>query len=127
MAEVLKELRGIRGEKPVTADELKASQNGLTLTLPGQWETMNAVLGSINEIVTYGLPDNYYETYASKVDALTPAEMTPAAKVVIAPDRLIWVVVGDRTKIEAGIRELNLGEIHLIDADGNPVTQPPTP
>jgi zinc protease len=30
-------------------------------------------------------------------------------------------VVGDRAKIEPGIRELNLGEIHLIDADGKPL------
>ncbi|HVT02964.1 MAG TPA: hypothetical protein VHL58_06260 [Thermoanaerobaculia bacterium] len=40
---------------------------------------------------------------------------------VIHPDKLVWVVVGDREKIEPGIRELNLGEIHVIDADGNPV------
>ena len=127
MAELVKELTDIVGSRPAEADELSRAQASMTLSLPGQWETMNSVMGSINEIVTYGLPDNYYETYASKVDALTPAQMTPAAKEVIAPDRLIWVVVGDRTKIEAGIRELNLGEIHLIDADGNPVTQTPTP
>jgi zinc protease len=34
---------------------------------------------------------------------------------------MVWVVVGDLSKIEAGIRELNLGEIHYIDADGNPI------
>jgi zinc protease len=39
---------------------------------------------------------------------------------VIHPDQLVWVIVGDRAKIEPGIRELNLGEIHFIDADGNP-------
>ena len=37
------------------------------------------------------------------------------------PENIIWVVVGDRAKIEAGIRELNLGEIAFLDADGNPV------
>jgi len=30
-------------------------------------------------------------------------------------------VVGDRAKIEPGIRELNFGEIHFVDADGNPI------
>jgi hypothetical protein len=30
-------------------------------------------------------------------------------------------VVGDRAKIEGALRELNLGEIHLVDADGNAV------
>ena len=44
-----------------------------------------------------------------------------AAKAVIHPDKLVWVVVGDRSKIEAGIRELNLGEIRFIDADGKPL------
>ena len=47
--------------------------------------------------------------------------MSAAAKEVIQPDQLVWVVVGDRSKIEAGIRELNLGEIRFIDADGKPI------
>jgi zinc protease len=29
--------------------------------------------------------------------------------------------VGDRAKIEPGLRELKLGEIKLIDSDGNPL------
>jgi hypothetical protein len=41
------------------------------------------------------------------------------AKKFILPDHLVWVVVGDMNKVEAGIRELNLGEIHKIDADGD--------
>ncbi|HEY6343385.1 MAG TPA: hypothetical protein VIY49_17960 [Bryobacteraceae bacterium] len=39
---------------------------------------------------------------------------------MIHPDNLIWIVVGDRAKIEAGIKALNIGELHVIDADGNP-------
>jgi zinc protease len=31
---------------------------------------------------------------------------------------MIWVVVGDRAKIEAGVKELNLGEVRSMDADG---------
>ena len=30
-------------------------------------------------------------------------------------------MVGDMSKVEAGIRDLKLGEIHKIDADGNAV------
>ena len=32
---------------------------------------------------------------------------------------MIWVIVGDRAKIESRIRELELGEITLLDVDGN--------
>jgi zinc protease len=36
----------------------------------------------------------------------------------VHPDNLTWIVVGDRAKIEAGVRELNLGEFHVMDANG---------
>jgi len=33
----------------------------------------------------------------------------------------VWVVVGDRAKIESGIRDLGWGDISFLDADGNVV------
>ena len=121
MVEVDRELRGILGPKPVTADELSKAQANLTLTLPGNWETMRAVQGSLEDMVTYGLDDHYFETYAQRVRALTLQDATTAAQEAIRPDHLVWVVVGDRAKIEAGIRELNFGEIRFLDADGKPL------
>jgi len=121
MIEVDKELRGILGPKPVTADELAKAQANLTLTLPGNWETMDAVQGSLEQLVTFGLDDHYYETYAQRVRALTIPDAAGAAQETIRPDHLVWVVVGDRSKIEPGIRELNFGEIRFLDADGKPL------
>ena len=66
----------------------------------------------------FGLPDDYFETYGAKVSALKLADVNSAAKEVVRPDNLIWVVVGDRSKIEAGVKELNLGAFHLMNADG---------
>ncbi len=123
MVELNKELRGILGSKPVEQNELTKAQASLTLTLPGSWETMRAVSSSIADIVTFGLDDRYYDTYDDKVRALTLADMPAAAKKVIDPDHFVWVVIGDRAKIEAGIKELNYGELRLIDADGKPVAK----
>jgi zinc protease len=120
IVELQKELRGILGARPVQPDELQRAQASLTLTLPGSWETMGAVAASIGEIVTFGLDDRYFDTYADRVGAQTPATVTAAAAKVVQPDHLVWVVVGDRAKIEPALRELKLGEIHLVDADGNP-------
>lgn len=50
---------------------------------------------------------------------MTPADANALAKRVIEPGKLAWVVVGDVKKIEAGVRELNLGEVRKVDADGN--------
>jgi zinc protease len=49
----------------------------------------------------------------------TLEQITTAADAVIKPDKLTWVIVGDRAKIESRIRELELGEITLLDQDGN--------
>ncbi len=127
LTEVANELRAIAHTRPVTPDELAKAQANLTLSLPGQWETINAVGASVQEIVRFDLPHDYYATFASKVRELQVADLASAASETIHPDKLVWVVVGDRAKIEPGIRELNLGPLQFIDADGKPVTATAVP
>ena len=122
VVELDKELRGIIKDRPIQPEELSRAQASLTLTLPGSWETMDALAGAIVDIVSFGLDDRYYDTFADKVRAQTIPSVTAAAAEVVHPDQLVWVVVGDRSKIEPGLRELNLGEIRLIDSDGKPVS-----
>jgi zinc protease len=127
MIELNKELHGILGQQPITEQELTTAQKNETLALPGSWETMDAVSSSIGEIVNYGLPDDYFTTYPEKVRALTAKNLEASAQKLVHPDNLVWVVVGDREKIEPGIRELNWGQIQLLDADGRrvkPVDKP---
>lgn len=119
LAEITKELRDIQGERPATQDELTKIQKNKTLKLSGSWETMTSVASSISQIVRYGLPDDYFETYPDKIRALTVDDLSRAAKKILRPDNVVWVVVGDRAKVEESIRELGFDEIDLIDGDGN--------
>jgi zinc protease len=80
---------------------------------------MSAVGDSIGEIVRFGLNDDYFNTYSQRVRALGLSDVNNAAQKVVHPGNLAWVVVGDREKIEPGIRELNVGTVSVIDADGN--------
>jgi zinc protease len=118
LVEMNKEFRGIVGKHPVGDDELARIQANETLKLPGSRETLTALAQSIVDLVQFGLPDDYYDTYAGKVRALKTSDVNDAAKELVRPDNLIWIVVGDRAKIEAGVRELNLGEFHLMNTDG---------
>ncbi|AZH13657.1 insulinase family protein [Caulobacter vibrioides] len=118
-AEARKELLGIIGDKPITAAELAKAQNSLTLSLPGTWETSAGVGGSISELVNFNLPDSYPENYPRDVRAVTLDTATAAAKKVIKPDELVWVVVGDRASVEPKLKAMGL-ELRIIDADGNP-------
>ncbi len=123
MAEIDREVGSIRtgGDQPPTADELARVKDQRTLTLPGRWETNGAVMADIVEMVRFGLPDDHWDTFAGAVRALSLAEIRTEADRVLQPDRLIWVVVGDRERIEESVRELDLGPIRFLDADGNPV------
>jgi len=121
MVELVKEYNNVVGSKPITEEEFKDEQTNATLALPGSFETVQQLSGAYGNILQFGLPEDYYNTFTQKALALTPDRANEIAKKYILPDHLIWVVVGDMSKVEAGVRELNLGEVHKIDADGNPV------
>ncbi|MCC7340737.1 MAG: insulinase family protein, partial [Bryobacterales bacterium] len=71
MAEIQKELVAVVGDRPISAEELDKAKSTLTLTLPGSRETRFAVGTDMERIVTYGLADDYFATYPSRVRALT--------------------------------------------------------
>ncbi len=121
MVEIKAELEGILGKKPITQDEYANAKNSIVLGLPGQWETMGAVLGSLEEMVEYGLPDDYYQKYPGLVQKLTIADLTKAAVKTVRPEGVVWIIVGDRAQIEPKIKELGFTQITVIDADGNVV------
>lgn len=49
--------------------------------------------------------------------------MAAAARTYVLPGNLVWVIVGDLSRIEPEVRALGLGEIEFIDADGQPTGQ----
>ena len=118
--EILRELREATGSRPLTAAEVADARDRQTLTLAGRWETADAVSASLQEQFTFGLPADYWQTYAARARAVTPEQATGAAKKNFDPSKMVWVVVGDRAKIESGLRELNMGEIRYLDGDGRP-------
>ncbi len=116
--EMNKELTSMISSKPPTQDELQKVKQNQTLELPGRWETINDVVNYLTNIVNYNLPDDYYKTYAGKVKGLNLNDIAEAAGKIIKPGNMIWVVVGDLSKIEQGIKELGY-EVKIINNDGN--------
>ena len=115
--EVIKELKSVIDDKPITSVEVQEAKDRQTRTMAGRWETTGAIRSALQEIATFDLPPDYYATFAQKVRAVTPAEVTAAVSKSVT-GRKVWVIVGDRAKIEATLKDLNLGEIRLLDGDG---------
>jgi len=120
VAEFMRELRGIRGEVPVTQRELEYNKQSLIRRFPSGFETTGQISNQLANLVIYGLPDTYFNNYIQKVSTITVADVNRVANKYLSPDRMAVVIVGDRKTIEPGLRELGL-PIAILDTEGNPV------
>jgi predicted Zn-dependent peptidase len=112
LREFFNELGGIA--RPVGADELAKAKNYIALGFPADFETTGDLSRRIEELITYKLPETYFEEYVSKVQAVTPAAVQKAAAAHVQPSKFAVVVVGDRKAIEAPIRALNLAPVRVL-------------
>ena len=119
--EIKQELSEFLTTNPVTEDELQKVKDNNTLSLPGRWETVRAISSDLSQIITYGLPDDYWDTYTNKVRNLSSKKLQDAAEKAIKPDNLIWVIVGDLSEIEDKVRNLDFTQIKTLNADGKEI------
>lgn len=116
--EIQRELNEYVGSKPATSEEISKNQNNMLLQIPGTYETGRAVLNTISKMVSNNLKDSYPEDYAKSLKAVKAADVQQAAKQIIKPGQLTWVIVGDKEKVLEPIKSLGI-EVIQIDADGN--------
>ncbi len=121
MIEVVKEIRDVAGNRPVTGEEFSSIMRNMTSRLPGRFETLSALETAAISQINLGLPADYWSKYAANMRALTEPQLAGAARKFIRPDEIVWIVIGDLRKIESGVRELNFGEIVKLNADGEPI------
>ena len=105
-----------RIHEPVPAGELEKAKNYLALQMPRNFETTRGTAGALAQANLYGLPADYYATYAERVRAVTAADLKRVADKYIQPDKFAVVIVGDRKVIEPGIKALNLGPITVVES-----------
>jgi predicted Zn-dependent peptidase len=108
------EMRAIRGERPVTRQELELGRAALTRGYPRGFETSEQMGRAAAQLVLYGLPDDYFTTFVPKVLSLTEDDITAAAAKYIDPSRFLTVVVGDREKVGPSLKKLELGELSEV-------------
>jgi zinc protease len=118
--QLMLELRRIQTEPPTPA-ELKQAKDSRIQSLPGQFETVEATSTAMSSIFLYKRPLDYYATLPAAYLAVTPEAVERVAKSDVHPDHLIIVAVGDRTKIEPSLKELNLAPIEYVDPSGTPI------
>jgi zinc protease len=115
LGEVCKELDRIL--LPASAEEVERARNYAALGYAGDFETTSQLAQRMVDKLVYSLPDGFYEAFVPQALATDVPGLQKAARAAIDPKRLAVVVVGDRAKVEAPLRALNLGPLRVLSVD----------
>jgi zinc protease len=115
ISETLKEIDSMR-EKKIGHDELTLATSYLEGVFPIRYETTSAIASALANMVTFGLPENYFDTYRSNIAAVTTSDVLEVARRHVRPDELQIVVVGNPELIRDSIESLNFGPVSVREA-----------
>jgi zinc protease len=107
--ESIGEISAIRGDRPVTREELETGRAALTRGYPRNFETAEQVARAAAQMALHDLPDDYYTTFVPLVLGIDEGQVTEAAARHLDPSRLLTVVVGDRARFAEALAPLGLG------------------
>jgi zinc protease len=117
IAESVKEYKRIV-EEPVPAVEARDQLNNVVASFPSSVQTVQGLMARLANVVTYGLPLDFYGTYRERLAAVTPADIARVGKSLLTPSAVTVVAVGDLKTIEAPIRALGIGTVEVWNAEG---------
>ncbi|MBC7932040.1 MAG: insulinase family protein [Rubrivivax sp.] len=123
VVEFVSELKMLAGEKPITETELADVKANRVRGYAQEFETLAQLAGKIASLWAGGLPINELQRQPDELQALTHSDVNAVARKYAVPDKAILLLVGDLSKIEVGVRELNLGEVIVLDAEGKLVSK----
>jgi len=115
----MKEIRQYR-DKGVTADELTFLRNSVGQSEARQYETPFQKAGFLNQIIRYGLDQNFVEKRQEILRTITAEELGALAKKRLPVDKMHILVVGDKSKVKPGLEKLGY-EVVELDKEGNRV------
>jgi len=118
LTDLLDEIRQMR-ETPVPAEELGNMKRAIVASFARSLENPTAILNNYIESYIYKLPPDYWDTYPTRIEAVTAADVQRVAQKYWGADRLQIVAVGDAAKVEPALKKL--GPVQAFDAEGQPV------
>jgi zinc protease len=96
--------------------ELSASKEALVRGLPAALETNDAVASAMGNLVSLGLPLDYYRTFPARVGKVSHADVKRVVKKWITPGRWPVVIVGPVEQSKEALERLNLGPVSIAPA-----------
>jgi predicted Zn-dependent peptidase len=105
LSEIYAEIDRLRSEPP-SAAELKGMQNYRAGVFVLQNATRGALINQLAFLDLHGLPDEFLTNFVRNIYAITPDQVSAAARTYIRPDEMTLVIVGDLEKIRPQLAAL---------------------
>ncbi len=118
--EFVKELKNLSGAKPISETELTGARLTKVRGYAQQFESLGRVADQILALWTVRLSTAELQQEPEKLMSVPVGAVNAAAAKYGLPSGATLLLVGDLSKIEAGIQKLNLGEIVRLDVEGRP-------
>jgi len=115
--ESIGEIAGIRGPRPVTADELALGIAALTRGYARSFETAEQIGRGAMQLALYDLPDDYFEQFVPRIERVSSDEVSRVMARHLDPARLTTLIVGDLDVIGRDLGGLDLGEPVVLSAE----------
>ena len=113
MVEILTRVRDGAPEEP----ELKEVRDFLVGVFPLRFETTGGVAMAIEPLAVYDLPQDYWQTYRQRLEAVGTDAVLTAARDLIQPDQFLMVAVGDAAQIQSEVEAVALGPVAVTQPD----------
>lgn len=115
ITESLREIDRMRSEE-ITREELTLATSYLEGVFPIRYETTAAIASALANLVTFNLPEDYYDSYRENIASVTSAGVLRAAKAHIKPGELQVLVVGNTEIIQAPIEALGFSPVTVRES-----------
>ncbi|MGD2294419.1 MAG: pitrilysin family protein [Candidatus Aminicenantes bacterium] len=94
----------------ISREDLDFTKNAIVKSNARRFETLGALLGMLNSIATYGLPDDYIKEQEEIAAGMTQEHHRELAQEYIKPGKMIYLVVGDAATQMKPLEKLGFGE-----------------
>jgi predicted Zn-dependent peptidase len=116
VSDALREFDVLRGDRPVTPDELELAKASLTRGYPQSFQTVPQVARAIGQLALYGLPDDYFSNFGPRIHAVTTEDVTRAARAHLDPAALTMLIVGDQQAVAAKLSNPEWPALEVLGA-----------
>lgn len=120
--EMIKELDGVIGDRPITQEERDKAVSGYLKSFPGLFERMSNVAERFAALASDGKPVEWYLEWPKNVAAVDLAAAQKAAAAYAQSSEFMVIIAGDHAKLAPTLADLGL-PIELYDAQGNPAPE----